>query len=67
MGSVARAIIVSGVKRAPVAPRETTGMRARRLFNAHAATLNRIHTPHWSDASKAVRDFWMDTAAHMVD
>jgi hypothetical protein len=66
MGSVTRAIIVTGAKRAPVvARRETVGQRARRLFRDHAATLNRVHTPHWADASQAVRDFWMDTAAHM--
>lgn len=67
MGSVARAIIVTGQKKAAVARRETVGERARRLFRAHAATLNRVHTPHWEDASRAVRDFWMDTAAHMTD
>lgn len=67
MGSVTRAIIVSGVKRAAAAPRETVGQRARRLFRDHALTLGRVHTPHWDDASKAVRDFWLDTAAHMDD
>jgi hypothetical protein len=68
MGSVTRAIIVTGAKRAPaMARRETVGMRARRLFRDHAATLNRVHTPHWEDASPAVRNFWMETATHMTD
>jgi hypothetical protein len=65
MGSVVRAI--GAVKRPTFTRRETVGERARRLFREHAATLNRVHTPHWADASAAVREFWMDTAAHMVD
>lgn len=65
MGSVVRA--EGAFKRPTFTRKETVGERARRLFRDHAATLNRVHTPHWNDASRAVRDFWMDTAAHMVD
>lgn len=47
--------------------RETVGQRAQRWFREHAATLGRAHTPRWQDASKAVRDFWMEKAAHADD
>lgn len=47
--------------------RETVGERAQRWFREHAATLGRAHTPRWQDASRAVRDFWMEKAAHADD